>query len=175
MVKKICIVGPECTGKSSLSSQLATHYNTLFALEYGRIFLENNDKKISNNDLIYIGKQQLNIEMELLNNPNIFNKQFVFFDTGMWTMKVWFEWVFDACPTFILDAINAINYDAYLLCYPNLPWESDGIRECFDFNERVKIYQCYLDIVINTNKPFVLINSSYNRYNQALQFLNHYF
>ena len=39
-VKKIVICGPESTGKSTLTQNLASHYNTSFAKEFARDFLQ---------------------------------------------------------------------------------------------------------------------------------------
>ena len=39
MLKKIVVIGPESTGKSSLCKLLAEHYNTLWCPEYAREYL----------------------------------------------------------------------------------------------------------------------------------------
>ena len=38
---KIVVTGPESTGKSTLSEQLAKHYHTIFIPEYDRTYVEN--------------------------------------------------------------------------------------------------------------------------------------
>ena len=43
-IKKIVIIGPESTGKSSLCAALAKHYETIWAKEYAREYLEKNGK-----------------------------------------------------------------------------------------------------------------------------------
>ena len=49
-VKKIVVIGPESTGKSTLSEQLAKHYNTLWCPEYAREYLLAHGKKYSYDD-----------------------------------------------------------------------------------------------------------------------------
>ena len=39
-VKRVVICGPESTGKSTLTQNLASHYNTSFAKEFARDFLQ---------------------------------------------------------------------------------------------------------------------------------------
>ncbi len=39
-IKKIVVIGPESTGKSTLCLQLAEHYQTLWCPEYAREYLE---------------------------------------------------------------------------------------------------------------------------------------
>ncbi|MEO8765586.1 MAG: ATP-binding protein, partial [Ginsengibacter sp.] len=41
-VKKYVIIGPESTGKSTLSKQLAKHFHTRWVPEYARDYLEKN-------------------------------------------------------------------------------------------------------------------------------------
>ncbi len=40
IIKKVAIIGPECTGKSDLSQFLATHFKTAWVPEYARGFIE---------------------------------------------------------------------------------------------------------------------------------------
>jgi nicotinamide riboside kinase len=40
VVKRIAIVGPECTGKTHLAMALANHYQTVWAPEYARKYID---------------------------------------------------------------------------------------------------------------------------------------
>ena len=42
MIKKVVVIGPESTGKSSLCEQLANHYKTEWVKEYAREYLLTN-------------------------------------------------------------------------------------------------------------------------------------
>ena len=67
-IKKIVVIGPESTGKSTLCSQLAAHYNTLWVPEYAREYLEKNGTNYSYDDLLAIAKGQINSEENLVIN-----------------------------------------------------------------------------------------------------------
>jgi nicotinamide riboside kinase len=69
-VKKIVIIGPESTGKSTLCKQLAAHYNTLWCPEYAREYLHENGTDYTYNDLLEIAKGQLRLEEEFLEKVN---------------------------------------------------------------------------------------------------------
>ena len=58
-IKKIVIIGPESTGKSTLCEQLAQHYNTLWVREYAREYLEKNGADYRFEDLYEISLGQL--------------------------------------------------------------------------------------------------------------------
>ncbi|MCH5600026.1 AAA family ATPase [Niabella ginsengisoli] len=62
MIKKIVIIGPESTGKSTLCEQLAQHYGTVWCPEYAREYLLKNGTNYTFEDLAEIAKGQLNLE-----------------------------------------------------------------------------------------------------------------
>ena len=63
--KKVVIIGPESTGKSTLCAMLAKHYNTMWCAEYAREFLLKNGTAYTFEDLLVIAKGQLNLEDEM--------------------------------------------------------------------------------------------------------------
>jgi nicotinamide riboside kinase len=66
---KVVLFGPESTGKTTLSQQLARHYNTVWVAEYAREYLQdkwnNTRKTCENSDLIPIAEGQMRLENEL--------------------------------------------------------------------------------------------------------------
>ncbi|MGI8950056.1 MAG: AAA family ATPase [Chitinophagaceae bacterium] len=63
-LKKIVIIGPESTGKSTLSAQLAEYFNTIWCPEYAREYLTKHGKEYSYDNLLTIAKGQLALEDE---------------------------------------------------------------------------------------------------------------
>lgn len=64
MLKKIVIIGPESTGKSTLCKQLAAHYKTLWCPEFAREYLLKHGMNYTFDDLLTIAKGQLALENE---------------------------------------------------------------------------------------------------------------
>jgi nicotinamide riboside kinase len=62
MLKKIVIIGPESTGKSTLCSQLAVHYGTIWVREYAREYLLEHGTDYSYEDLLKIAQGQIRLE-----------------------------------------------------------------------------------------------------------------
>ena len=157
---KIVIIGPESTGKSTLCSQLAEHYQTLWCPEYAREYLETNGMNYTYDDLLIIAKGQIELEDKTLSivdgRPST-----VFIDTDMFVMKVWCEFAFGKCHTWILNQAAIRKYDLYLLCNVDLPWIKDNLREYPDLKTRDKLYHFYKDIMVNQSVPWVDINGSY--------------
>src|SRR3954453_11385673 len=100
MTKRVAIIGPESTGKSSLCIALAKHYHTVWVPEYAREFLLQHGKNYSYADLLIIAKKQLSVEDEKASHTN---QALLFIDTEMYVMKIWCEFVFGKCHQWILD------------------------------------------------------------------------
>ncbi len=177
MIKRIAIIGPESTGKSTLCELLAQHYQMQWCPEFAREFLMTNGMNYQYEDLLTIAKGQLALEDEyaaLVNsqwslandrvwvNPHalITTKKtpLLFVDTDMYVMKVWCEYVFGKCHQFILDQIVNRPYDLYLLCNTDLPWVKDELREYPDEKVRKELFAIYKDQLINQSVPWVEIS-----------------
>jgi NadR type nicotinamide-nucleotide adenylyltransferase len=182
-LKKIVIIGPESTGKSTLSEQLAQHFNTYWCPEFAREYLLTHGKVYKYADLVNIGKGQIALEDEfafslqnkLSYSTEIAASNFLFIDTNLYVIKVWSEFVFNNCDPWILNNIAARKYDLYLLCNTDLPWINDELREYPDKAVRKKIYNIYEDLLINQHVPWVEISGSYEeRLAIAIQAVNKY-
>ena len=172
MLKKIVIIGPESTGKSTLCEQLAQHYDTKWCPEFAREYLLTNGTDYAYDDLLHIAKGQIALEEEFIsmvynqqpvlsNSRRTTNQQLLFIDTDMYVMKVWCEFVFENCHRFILEEIVSRQYDLYLLCNIDLPWTKDKLREYPDLASRQKLYNIYEDIMINQSVPWINISGDY--------------
>lgn len=160
-IKKIVIIGPESTGKSTLSKALAQHYQTLWCPEYAREYLLQNGTDYTAADLLTIAKGQLKLEDEFTRKVQEENKRsLLFVDTDMYVIKVWSEYVFGTCDFFILDTIIKRKYDGYLLCNIDLPWVKDELREYPDEKPRQELFSIYKDLLINQPAPWALISGT---------------
>ncbi len=171
MIKKVVIIGPESTGKSSLCEQLSQQFDTNWCPEFAREYLLTNGTNYEYDDLLTIAKGQLALEdeytTELENQslPLLENGGHIplIIDTDMYVMKVWCEFAFGQCHPFILEQIVKREYDLYLLCNVDLPWTKDELREYPDLQTRQKLYRIYKDIMINQSVPWVDISGDYEK------------
>ncbi len=124
-VKKVCVIGPECTGKTDLSRFLGDHYKTPWVAEYARTYLHHLSRPYQQHDLTKIAHGQIRMEDEWLRDAN----RILICDTNLLVIKVWSEYKFGTCEKEILDQIARRNYDLYLLTHIDIPWENDPQRE----------------------------------------------
>lgn len=165
-LKKVVVIGPESTGKSTLCQQLAEHYDTVWVPEYARTFLEANDRNYSYEDLLDIAKGQIELENKM---GAMARNNLLFIDTDMHVMKVWCDFVFGKCHDWILENLSR-EYDFYLLCKPDQPWVKDNLREYPDLETREKLFDIYKEIMQNQNVPWVEIYGNYEeRFKKAVE------
>ena len=171
MLKKIVIIGPESTGKSTLCKQLAAHYNTVWVQEYAREYLLQHGMNYTYDDLLTIAKGQLAGEAAAVEELSAAGtNSLLFIDTDMYVMKVWCEFVFGNCHQWILDQAAQRKYDLYLLCNTDLPWVKDELREYPDLPTRDKLYHIYKDIMVNQSVPWADISGTdEERLNRAVE------
>lgn len=170
-IKKIVIIGPESTGKSTLCEQLAQHFDTLWCPEFAREYLLIHGTDYDYDDLFNIAKGQLALEEEYIqmtsgkwrmteSETTAIGHQLsnlLFIDTDMYVMKVWCEFVFGKCHKWILEQIVERKYDLYLLCNTDLPWTKDELREYPDLATREKLFRIYKDVMLNQDCPWTLV------------------
>lgn len=124
-IKKIAIVGPESTGKSTIAEQLASHYDTVWVPEFARGYCENLTAPCDWQDEINMFYGQLELEKEFLPLAN----QLLICDTTFLTVKIWSDHVFGKTPEEVLEKLNKHPYDLYLLMDIDTPWEEDPLRD----------------------------------------------
>ena len=178
MLKKIVVIGPESTGKSTLCEELARYFETNWCPEFAREYLLTNGTDYNFDDLLTIARGQIAMEDEYIERienqslplPEAGGHIPLFIDTDMYVMKVWCEFVFGKCHRYVLDQIVKRKYDLYLLCNTDLPWEKDELREYPDLKTREKLFYIYKDIMVNQNVPWVEIKGSHEeRTQQAIE------
>lgn len=153
-IKKVVIIGPECTGKSELSQWLANTFNTEWVKEYAREYLDNLDRPYGPEDLPLIARGQLAAEDALAKTAN----NVLFCDTDLYVIKVWSYFKYGYCDKEILDTIASRKYDLYLLTYIDIPWVSDPLREHPD--QREVLYSIYLKEMKSQSVPFLEVKGT---------------
>jgi NadR type nicotinamide-nucleotide adenylyltransferase len=153
-IKKVVVLGPESTGKSTLCAQLAAHFDTVWVPEYARAYLETNGMDYTYENLLTIARGQLAGEDKLVVEAR---HQLLIIDTDLYVMKVWCEFVFGKCHAWIDEQIAARHYDLYLLCAPDLPWAYDPLREYPDAETRQRLYEIYKQLLMRSGRPWVNI------------------
>ena len=150
-ITKICITGPESTGKSTLAKNLSDYYQAPLVPEFAREYISKLDRKYQLEDLLVIAKEQVksvetktNEWLDLVSREE--NRSFVFCDTDVITIDIWMQDKFNNDNSLLKEMVSENLSDLYLLCYPDLKWDPDPQREDPDRQHLLfREYENYLD------------------------------
>lgn len=154
LVKRVAIVGPECTGKTALSKTLAEHYRTVWVPEFARIFIDQLNRPYNRADLLTIAHGQVASEKQLALQAN----RILICDTNLLVVKVWSEFKYGSCNEEILELLRTQYYDYYFLTDIDVPWEDDPQREHPD--KREYFFDVFYNELVQQNVPFTKISGS---------------
>lgn len=154
--KKIVVIGPESTGKSTLSAALAGSLSSTWNPEFAREYLERLGRPYEEADLEIIAQRQVAKEEEQLK----YAARHLICDTDLYVLKVWSEAKYGRCHRKILETIATRHYDLYLLCYIDIPWANDPLREHPNEQDRTYFYHQYRDIVQQAGVPWADIRGT---------------
>ncbi|MCC5928950.1 MAG: ATP-binding protein [Cyclobacteriaceae bacterium] len=149
---KIAVTGPESTGKSTLASDLAKEFDTVWVPEYARYYLANKQGGYEKKDLEIIARKQKQLEADYLKRAR---NNILICDTDATVLKIWCEVKYGTSLPVIEEWYQNADYNLYLLNYVDLPWEYDPLREHPD--KREFLFQLYLQTLESANKPFKII------------------
>lgn len=155
-IVKVVLFGPESTGKTTLSKQLARHYNTVWAPEYAREYLQNkwnNTRKTCEaSDIIPIAVGQMKLENDLAKKAD----KVLICDTDLLETKVYSQEYYGGFVDKKLDkAAKENQYDLYLLTYIDTPWEADDLRDRPE--QREEMFRAFEKALKEHHKNYILL------------------
>jgi len=132
-VKRVCVVGAESTGTTTLAQDLAARFETLWVPEYGREYCE----KLATSgvdlwkhgwkseEFTLIAHTQIERELRLAHEAN----RLLICDTDAFATGIWHE-RYLGMPSPEIDAIAAAHYPClYILTNHDIPFVQDGLRD----------------------------------------------
>ena len=169
MPRKLILIGPESTGKTTLSIYLAKLYNFDLIAEYSREYLSKKGNSYSYEDLKKIAIQQNQIEKDN-------NSEKIITDTDLLTIKIWSEFKYGSCDSEIEKIISSYdrNKRYYLLLKDDIKWEYDPLRE--SKNDRSEIFSLHKNLLEKKGFSFSVISGTgVNRINNAIKIVEERF
>lgn len=168
-IKKIAIVGPESTGKSTISQQLAKYYNVPWVPEYARYYCAALTTDCTLQDETNMFHGQVALEESVL---AMADTDFIICDTTFVTVKIWSDEMFGETPQVVLDELHKRPYDLYLLLDIDLPWQEDPLRDFPTMREHfMEIWHKELK---ELNANYVVIGGIENRLQNAIAAINNF-
>ena len=162
---KIVLTGPECSGKTTLATQLAEHYGVSIGPEPAREHLQP-EQVYQPSDLLQLAVTQCRLEINASPKLQVL-------DTDLQNIYLWWQEKFGPAPTTLQRCYADYSSQRdriYLLCRPDIPWEFDPLRE--NPRDRDRLYQLYRDDLTARKLTYGVIEGQADqRLDCALDFL----
>lgn len=124
--RRVVLIGPECTGKTTLAINLAGHYGVPCSAEFARTFVDQHPRPVEYEDVDAIGRGQLDAEDHAIAEARARGCALVIHDTDLISTVVYSGHYYGDCPTWISDLVVTRVADLYLLHDIDVPWVEDG-------------------------------------------------
>ena len=154
-VRRVCVFGPESTGKSTLTQELATHYRATAVPEYARAVIEHQNGELCSADMLRIAKGQAASEDALARSAN----RLLFCDTDLLTTTIWSDWLFNECDPWIQKQGIQRRYALTLLLDVDVPWVKDQVR--FLPNDRRNFFDLCETRLREHDRPYVILTGNW--------------
>lgn len=170
--KRICLIGAESTGKTTLAQALAEHYKTVWVEEYGRKFSE---RKLAEDgcyiwkseEFAHIAQRQCELEDARAREAN----RILICDTDAFATSIWHRrYIGNHSPEVEKIAAEHRYPDLYLLADVNTPFVQDGTRDGEQIREWM--HKTFIEELTRHNRPFRLLSGSFEkRLQQAIDYI----
>ncbi len=171
MAKHVAILGAESSGKTLLTQQLSEHYKADAVYEYARDYMTTSE--VTREELELIARQQYETENQIIATSTA---EYIFFDTEMLNLKVWFEYEYKKAPQWLEDISLKERYDLYLITANDLPWQPDTLRSMPEHSDREKLREQYITQLHEAQVPYAPVQGEGDsRVAHAIDIIDVYF
>ncbi len=158
-VKRIAIVGAESTGTTTLAKDLAAHYKTVWAPEFGRMYSEGKlfaDKNAAwrSEEFEIIARAQNDLEDALAESCN----GLLICDTDAFATGIWHERYMGRRSPRVEQIAEAHVHDLYIVTGDEIPFEQDGTRD----GEHIRhwMHERFLERLKEDHKPHIIVRGN---------------
>ncbi len=151
----VAVIGPESSGKTTLSRDLAVRLDAGWVPEAARDFLAALGRPYRESDLLDLARAQIASEDQARAC-----RDRVVADTNLIVIEVWSQWSYGRVAPWITAEVERRTYDLTLLLAPDLPWTFDPLREHPDPGARQRIFDAYRSRLEQVGAPYAVVEGA---------------
>ncbi len=157
--RRVCVLGAESTGTTTLSKDLAEHYKTVWVPEYGRMYSEgklfgDTNAAWRTDEFVKIAKAQCVLEDTLAEASN----GLVICDTDAFATGIWHERYMGRRSFRVKTIASRRRYDLYILTGDEIPFVQDGTRD----GEYIRhgMHQKFIERLNEEGKKYIIVTGT---------------
>lgn len=161
-IKRICVLGAESTGTTTMAKALAEHYKTNWVPEYGREYYEakmyrQDANKWQTEEFSEIAKEQCRREDLLAETAT----KLLICDTDAFATSIWHERYLRSRSPEVEQIYKDRKYDLYLLTDIDIPFIQDGTRD----GEKIRewMHNLFVQRLTEENKKFIILSGTHEK------------
>ncbi|HKR66448.1 MAG TPA: ATP-binding protein [Thermoanaerobaculia bacterium] len=151
---RVCLTGPESTGKTTLAQELARALHCEWVPEFAREYAEARNNQLSAADVEPIARGQIA-------NEDRVRGDVVLLDTDLLSTVVYARHYYGACPEWIERAARERRADLYLLLDTDVAWQPDGARDAGG-EEREDLFDAFRAALDEFETQWVIVSGDWD-------------
>ncbi len=151
---RIVFTGPESSGKSTLAKAVSELVQGTYIEEFARTYLEEEGPDYDVEDLDIMAKGHADAIRNSSDVLQLIDSDFIVF-------KVWSEHKYDSASPLIHRLVSENWFDLHVLCAPDIPWESDELRE--NPSDRDELFLRYVETLEKLRKPYIIVEGAHDK------------
>ena len=155
LARRVVLTGSESTGKTTLTADLARHYEAIWVPEYVRGYADWKRAPLDAGDVEQIARGQIASQDLALERA----EKLLLMDTDLLSTVVYAEHYYGACPDWIRAAADHRRADLYLLCDIDVPWTPDPQRD--RSGDRRVMHDLFRSALARREFPFQMIHGGW--------------
>ncbi|MFM8833361.1 MAG: AAA family ATPase, partial [Cytophagales bacterium] len=160
-VKKVCLYGPESTGKSVMAKKLADLHQTEWVPEVAREIVSSNVFTVE--EIVKIGNAHV---VRIAEKEKIANR-FLFCDTDIITTQIYCNYYLNTVPPVLFELEKQVRFDAYFLFDIDVPWVADGMRDLSHL--RKQMFETFKSELERRPLPYTFVQGNWEQRLQIVQ------
>lgn len=151
---RVVLTGPECTGKTTLTADVAREFNAPWLPEAARVYADKRGQQghvLSLADVEPIARQAIAAEdAALAAKPPL-----LVLDTDLLSTVAYSRHYYGTSSAWLEGEARARRAALYLLCAPDIPWSADGIRD--RPGDRAAMFAHFENVLTEFGAHFIVI------------------
>jgi nicotinamide riboside kinase len=160
--RTICLTGPESTGKTTLARALSERLGAPVVPEVARAYFEGRAARKGldvregyvRDDLLEIARLQREAE----HAARVAHRGLLICDTDVLVLRIWWREKYGPLPQPLIDGPPYPGARAYLLLAPDVPWQSDPLRE--NPVDRDRLYVLHVRALSEAGLPYRVVTGA---------------